>query len=351
MRTRKHAAACVCVLALMGSVAGCASRETAVVNFSYVVEPTSGMPLNMHTLIIVPAKLGPTTDPHWSDMSTTIMKSLVNESRSYYGTNVDISDRRDTQVVFDEADLAAAGMSTRRGGQPARLYHAEGAILSKIDVKVEKHIGRKRTLSGISFQGGGGRYYRHGGWGHGGGSVQTREVETVSRNITVQTSFKLLDTSNNRVIEYYAPKTFRATDKTKASAIFGSSQTEAELTPRDRIIATLVERGAREFISRLMPCRMDIEAVVESSRNRACSRGVRLLRGEDYEGAVYQFDKALVSNPDDHRAAYAAGIACEASGRYEDALDYYRQACIGADLQIYRDARDRMKAHADRIRS
>lgn len=335
-------------LVLLSAISGCAGRETAVVNFSYVVEPTRGLPPGMTTLAILPAKLGPGTDPQWSDMSVTIMHSLVNESRSQFGTNVEISDRRDTQVTFDEADLAAAGMSMRRGGSPGRLQHAQGAILSQIDVKVEKHIGRQRTLSGFSIHGGGGRYYRHGGWGHGGGSIRTREVETVSRNITVQTAFKLLDTSNNRVIEYYSPKTFTATDRTKASPIFGSSRTEAELTPRDRIIATLVERGAREFISRLMPCRMDVETVVEASRNRACARGVRYLRAESYDSARAEFDTALASNPDDHRAAYGAGIACEATGRFADALDYYRQACMGADLRIYREARDRMNNYADR---
>ena len=169
------------------------------------------------------------------------------------------------------------------------------------------------------------------------------------RNITVIASFKLLDTATNKVWEYYAPKTLQATDRTKASPIFGSSRTEAELTPTDRIIATLVEQAAREFISRLMPCRIDITTRITSSHNESCIRGVRLLRAEDFEGAYSNFRNALCQNPDDHRAAFGAGLACEASGRLEEALKYYRRACAGQDNATYHYARDRMKAYADRV--
>ena len=342
---RNCGTALACGLLCLSMLAGCASPETAVVNFSYVVEATRGLPAGMKTITIMPAKLGPTTDEKWSEMCVTIMNSLVNESRNSFGTALEVSDRRDTQVTFDEADLAAAGMSTGTPGAGGRLEAAQGAILSKIDVKIERHMGKQRTLSGLSFLGGGGRH-----WGHGGGDIRTQEVQTVTRNITVIAAFKLLDTATNKVWEYYAPKTFQATDRTKASPIFGSSRTEAELTPTDRIIATLVERAAREFISRLMPCRIDIATNITSSRNESCIRGVRLLRAEDFEGAYSNFVDALVQNPDDHRAAYGAGLACEASGRPDEALKYYKRACAGQENATYRDARDRMKVYADRAR-
>ncbi|MCH9019806.1 MAG: hypothetical protein IIA73_05535 [Proteobacteria bacterium] len=60
--------------------------------------------------------------------------------------------------------------------------------------------------------------------------------------MTVQTDFRLIDTADNRVWEQHSPRPFRSTDRTKASPIFGSSSTEADLTPQDAIIATLVER-------------------------------------------------------------------------------------------------------------
>lgn len=332
------------VVACLGG--GCASQETAIVNFSYVVEKEKGLPPGMKTIAIMPAKLGETTDPKWSELSTTVVASLINESKSKFGGEVTVTERRDTKAVFDEADLRAAGMASGKGGNPGELLGAEGYLLSNINVKVEKHVGKQRTLSGLDLSGFGGR-------GYGGGRVdaQTEEVETVTRNMTVQTEFKLIDSANGRVWEHFSPKTFRATDRTKASPIFGSSKTEAELTPQDQIIGALVERGAREFVSQLMPCRIDVEAEVESSSNKACADGVRLLRAESYLEALSAFKAALAENPNDHRAAYGAGVASEAMGRHDNALNYYKQACAGKDDRTYADARDRVKTYGSRARN
>jgi len=168
--------------------------------------------------------------------------------------------------------------------------------------------------------------------------------------MTVQTEFKLVDASNGRVWEHFSPRLYRNTERTKASPIFGSSQTEAELTPEDKIIATLVEQGAREFVSVLMPVRIDVDAEVVSSGNKNCVQGVRSLRAEDYAEAVGAFKQALAENPNDHQAAYGAGVASEAMGRYDAALKYYQGACAGQDNRVYSDARNRMKTYGNRIR-
>ncbi len=324
---------------------GCASKETATVSFSYVVEKEKGLPPGMKTIAIMPAKIGETTDPKWSELSTTVVASLINESRGKFGTDVTVSERRDTKPVFEEADLAAAGMSTKKGGSGGELIGADGYLLSNINVKVERHVGKQRTLSGLDIAGFGGHH-------SGGGRVdaQTDEVETVTRNMTVQTEFKLIDSANGRVWEHFSPKTYRATDRTQASPIFGSSKTEAELTPQDQIIGTLVERGAREFVSKLMPCRIDVEAEVESSGNPNCAEGVRLLRAEMYREAIAAFQAAMSADLNDHRAAYGAGVACEATGQFESALKYYNLACAGENNRTYSDARDRMKTYGSRAR-
>lgn len=323
---------------------GCASKETAAVSFSYVVEKEKGLPPGMKTIAVMPAKVGETTDPKWQELSTTVLASLINESRSKFGTEVTVTERRDAKAVFDEGDMKAAGMATGQGGD-TKLIGAEGLLMSNINVKVEKHVGKQRTLSGLDIAGFGGHH-------SGGGRVdaQTEEVETVTRNMTVQTEFKLIDSANGRVWEHFSPKTYRATDRTKASPIFGSSKTEAELTPQDAIIGTLVERGAREFVSKLMPCRIDVETEVESSGNKNCVEGVKLMRAEAYREAISAFQAAIAEDANDHRAAYGAGVACEATGQFEAGLKYYNKACAGEDNRTYVDARDRMKTYGSRIR-
>ncbi len=337
VRPRALAGGLICVF-----LAGGCATELARVQFSYVVEPERSLPEGMNTLAIQPAELGSTTDPKWSEMCSTLLSSLVNESRIEFGTEVTVSDRRDTQVTFDEADLAAAGMSTARGGGGGQLLAVQGMILSNINVKVEKHMGKQRTLSGLDLSGFGGH-----GWGGGRTRIETSEVETVTRNMTVQTDFRLIDTANNRVWDQWA-SSHTSTDRTKASPIFGSSRTEAELTPQDRIIGTLVERGARQFISRLMPCRIKVDVEVESSTNKHCMQGVQMLRAEAFEDAVTMFNMALSAQANDHRAAFGAGVACEASGEYGEALSFYKRACGGQLNPTYTDARDRMKAYGKR---
>lgn len=329
---------------LMTLLTGCASREVATVNIGYSVSPAKGLPPGMKQVAILPAQVTETTDPKWSDLATTILASLVNDSRSRFGTDITVAERRDTKGVFEEADLAAAGMSTRKGGSPGQLLDAEGYLLSRINVKIEKHVGKQRTLSGLDLAGFGGR-------GYGGGRVnaETEEVETVTRNMTVQTEFKLLDTGNGKVWEQFTPRTYSQTDKTSASPIFGSSQTEAELTPQDRIIYGLVDTGAREFISQLVPTQIEVQAYVESSSNKSCSEGVRMLRAEAWDDALSFFKVALNESSSDHAAAFGAGVACEASGRFDEALKFYNQACAGEDHPDYRNARDRVKTYGKRV--
>ncbi len=345
MLQRRTVMGLVLGLGFCAVLGGCGSSQSAVVNFSYVVEQEKGLPPGMKTIVIVPATVGETTDPKWSELATTIMAALINESREKYGTEITVTERRDTKAVFEEADLAAAGMSTKKGGAPSQLLAAEGALVSRINVKTETHKGKQRTLSGLDIAGWGGR--RHGG---GRVNAETEEVETVTRNMTVQTEFKLIDSANARVWDLHSPKPYRATDRTKASPIFGSSQTEAELTPQDQIIGTLVERGAREFVSKLMPCRVDVETEVLASGNKNCSEGVKWLRAEEYRQALSSFKAAIDENGNDHQAAYGAGVASEALGNFDQADKYYRQACAGEDNPQYSEARDRVKTYGKRVR-
>ena len=341
--TRRRAGGLIGLLTIC-ILAGCAS-ERAHVSFGYVVNPERGLPDGMKTIAIEPPVLGPNTDAKWSDVCVRTLQHLVNEARNRYGADVVLVDRIDTQATFDEADLRAAGMSTETGTTGGKLLAVQGKIFPTINVMVEKSIGRASTVSGLDLSGFNGRRLRGGRI-----DIQTREVETVTRTMTVQMDFKLVDTANNRDWEHYSPKPYVATDRTKASPLFGSSQTESELTPRDQIIAELVERGAKAFIGKLLPCRINVSADVVASGHPGCVEGVKLLRAEMYEEALTHLRRAVAADRDDHRAAFAAGMASEASGKYDDALRYYRQACAGRNSRTYTEARNRMKRYGSRIR-
>ena len=340
--------ACVIVSScLLLTAAGCGGSEKATVAIEYVLNPSVGLPPGMASVAILDSQVNEVTDTKWSEMAANYIQHLIQESNEKYGTSLQVADRKHTSTVMKEQDMAAAGMvASSNAGAMAQQLNVQGMIMSEINVKVETHKGKGRTISGMDFFGHGGH-----GWGGGGGSVDTTEAETVSRNITVQTDFKLVDAANQKNWTTHSPKPFRASDKTKVSPFFGSSKTEASLAPRDKIIGAAVEAGAREFVSKLIPCAVRYEVALKSSGQENCVQGVKYLRGEMYEEALSEFKMALSEDPEDDRAAFAAGVCCEAMGDYDQALSYYKRAAMAKNRAEYAQAKKRMAENVDRIRT
>ena len=122
------------------------------------------------------------------------------------------------------------------------------------------------------------------------------------------------------------------------------------LESSDVIIGNLVEEAVRRFLSRVIKIRVDVTESIESSGNENCANGVKMLRAEAYEEALSNFKMALAEDSADHEAAFGAGIACEASGRFDEALKFYNRACAegGDENPAYDRARNRMKEYGSR---
>lgn len=338
--TRRSFRALMAISAVM-FVVGCAT-ERAFVTMSYVVEPSKGLPPGLNSVSIVDSKVNTVTDHKWSELAANMIQAKIQASNERFGTSLKVADRKHLSEGLAEQDLASAGVTrTRSASRGGQVMEIQGIIESEINVKVEKHRGRGTTIAGLSGWGGG-------KWG--GGDIRTREVETVSRNMVVQTTFKLIDTVNNRNWITYSPKPYRQSDRTKTFFLFGSASTEADLTPRDEIIAAAVEKGVAEFVSQIVPCEFVEEVVVEASFNKNCVQGVKLLRAEEFEEAASRFKAAMADDINDHKAVYAAGVASEVTGDYKQALRFYRRAYGIRAEHRYGEARDRLKKHVNRIR-
>lgn len=336
-----------CLLTCVAGVSiGCAGTEKATVAIEYALNPSKGLPPGLNTVAILDAQVNEVTDRKWSEMASNYIQELIQESNDRFGTNLGVADRKHTGSVMQESDMAAAGLTASANpGKVAQVLGVQGLIMCEINVKVEKHKGKGTTISAMDVFGGGGH-----GWGYGGGGVNTREVDKESRQITVQTDFKLVDSSTSKNWVTHSPKPYRQTDKTKVSPFFGSAKTEESMTPRDEIIGAAVESGARQFVSKMIPCVVRYEIELKSSSQENCASGVAMLRGDMPEDAIQQFKMAIAQNPDDHRAVFAAGVACEKMGRYDDALNYYKKACILKNEEVYLQAKKRMSENIGRIR-
>jgi tetratricopeptide (TPR) repeat protein len=329
---------------VMITAVGCGGHEKAIVTVEYTLEPSKGLPPGLNQIAVAPAELGPATDAKWSDMTADMLTQLIERSRDLYGTQLRVADRSETKKVFDENDLSAAGLTAGGGGQPAQLLGVQAYLVSKINIKEEVAHGKATTISGLDFAAFGGH-----GWGGGGGGVDTREVEKVKKNVTAQALFKLVDAKTGEAWAIHED-TVRSTEETKPSPLFGSGEGESGLTPTDAIAGTLIERVAREFVAELVPCQVSYELEVKSSSNESCVQGVKLLRADMYEDALDQFKQAIAEDPEDDRAIYAAGVACEALGNFDEALGYYRRAYAAEAEPEYGAAKKRLDDDLPHIR-
>ena len=182
----------------IGAVAfGCAKTETFNASISYVLEPTQKVPDGLTTVAILDAgvetKAGDSEDKDrsvkWATISADMMEKMIQDSATKFGSGLTVAKRRDTTKVMAEKDMKMAGLvDGGAAAQAAKLLDVQGIIASKLNIRVEVKEGKQRTVKAASIAAYAGRY-----WGGGSGSVDTEEVETISRNMTVQCSFTLMD--------------------------------------------------------------------------------------------------------------------------------------------------------------
>ena len=186
----------------------------------------------------------------------------------------------------------------------------------------------------------------------GGLSIATKDVQEISRHLTVQCVFSLIDAATGQAIVQYAPPPYQKTDEAKPNFLFGSNIDESDLDPVDQFIGELVERATQEFVSYLVPVKIETSYEVVGKHKQG-ETGVRALRADDYATALAEFDRWHAEYQDEPEALFCMGVACELTGDFKRALDCYRQAAAGdADkdrLPIYLAAKNRLTDQIGRI--
>ena len=340
MRTVKIGLRLMMVGAVTALATGCGGSEEAMVTIHYTLNASKGLPPGLTQVAILPAELGPATDAKWSDMTSDLLGGLVEQSREKYGTQLRIADRVETKKVFAESDLAASGLTQGGGGAPAQLLGAQAFIVSKINIKSQEKKTKKTVISGISGY----------GWSHGGGgSAQTAEREKINQSITAQAKFQLVDAKTGESWTLHEDNV-QSNEETNPGMFMGLGG-NSDLSTEDEIAGVLIERVAREFMAKLMPIEVTHVVEVKSSGHKASAKGVSYLRADMYAEALSSFKRALAEDPEDHRTLFAAGVACETLGDFEQALKYYKRACVVDDDEEYQDAKNRVSHDMKYIRT
>jgi len=357
MRLSKVGVGMLVVAGLVVLSTGCAQSEKCNVTVSYVLEPSAQVPEGLNTLAILDAgvKLDGSEDDDrskkWAKISADLMEAMIQDSAKKFDSGLTVSSRRQTAKVMAEKDMKMAGLV--QGGaaaQAAKLLDVQALITSQLNIRVEVKKSKKTTFDITSLAGGGGH-----GWGWGAGTMGAREADQISRNMTLQCKYNMIDATTGEVLFDYSPKPFRKLDSKKPSPLFGRSSGEADLDPVDEYIGELVEQGTREFVSTFVPCEVTYSYELSSGDSEESAEGILAIRMDEYETALAQFKKARAEEPNDHCSVFAMGVVSEKLKDWDNALKYYRQAAgmRGLDdeeIAKYTAAKRRVAAHVDRIR-
>ena len=186
----------------------------------------------------------------------------------------------------------------------------------------------------------------------GGGGMSTSEVEKESRNITVSCQFQIKDAGTNEIIASHNGRPAQYHNKAKRPGFFfGSSKTEADMEPRDRIIGALIEKQLKQFMCKFVPTDIETSCEIRPSSHEMSIAGVEMLVAatdtSDFEIALGNFKQAIAEKATDHRSLFGAGVSCEKLKKFPEALKFYTRARpYEKDEQKYADAVERVSRMA-----
>jgi tetratricopeptide (TPR) repeat protein len=348
---RRNLTIMVASLTIATLVAGCGpKREEAVVTVTYDLQPTRPLPAGMSYLSVEPvlaSAIGEEAvdEQKWGDMTATMIQSKLDAANARNNLGLTIANRRDAKAVMAEADLEAAGLAEENpAGVEPGLTRVDGKIIGKVAIKVDLQKGKKRTVDYLSAFGGGGYH-----WGYGGGAVDTDEIETVARTVTVQPNFRLVDRTGRDWVTYAPARPVQISSAKKGGGFFGSSKTEADLTSRDVIVLMAVEEAVDEFLSRIIPMRLEYEVPIKSSKNENAIRGVKAARAAEYAEAMEYLQAAVAEDATDNESAFCAGVVAEALGHYDDAVRYYKMSLREKENDLVRACLGRVERMQERV--
>ncbi len=360
------------------------AKEKQVVTVSYVLLPERPLPADMKTVAVMDSGVesidgvkGNLRSKKWSLIAAEMIESMLQAPSAESESPVTVVQRRATKKILDEQDLKLAGIVEGDSAtQVGKLLAVNGLIMSKIDIRMDTRKQAKETIDWTRLLGQGGlangprrdprfrpeqggpregnpyRQPRHGPQGLG-GDLPTKTIVEISRSLTVQCSFALVDANTGRSIVQFSPPVYQKTDKAKPDFIFGGCVEEADLDPVDLFIGELVERAARDFTGMLAPTRVGFTCEIVG-RGDEGEAAIRAIRADDFGQAVQLFEAAHRDDPKEDQTVFALAVTCELAGDFERALDYYRKVCSmpkvdDDDLVNYLAAKDRLAAHIGRI--
>lgn len=349
---------------------------------SYLLAPSRPPPDYVKTVAVI--DVGVESDEErrdsrerkWQQIAADMIESMVQSGSNETGGDpavgaLRVVDRRSTRQILAEKDMQLVGIVEGDSAAAAgKLLAVDALIMSRVKISIDYRRTRTTKVDWGGILGGGGsgppRQYRspyHRGPNNpyrarpipvrGGPEMPRKTIEEISRDLTVQCSFTLVDARTGEALVRHTPPVFQKRDKSKPQFMFGGRMDAADLDPVDHFIGELVERASREFVSLIAPVRATYIYPVEI-RGKDAEPAIRMMRADDYDGAIRVLERAYEKKQKETDLLFAIGLIHEMMGDRSRALEIYR-LCVSArkidedKLEVYISAKDRLSAHVDRI--
>ena len=165
--------------------------------------------------------------------------------------------------------------------------------------------------------------------------------KVLERDATVVVSFRLVDVQTGRI-----RATKLKSHSSKASVVSG----EGDLPTADAMLQQLLAQCVDEFVILLTPHFVEIRTRFARG-DEAINRGIELAKNGLWDKAGEVWKGVVRTDPQNHAAWYNLGLAFEAQGRFQQAVQAYDRAVNLKASKLYMKALQRAREEvADHIR-
>ncbi len=256
----------------------------------------------------------------WENAIQSQISELLEERATALGKTIHLVSRNELDAYLRERDLKLADIVDGDSlSDKARLLDIDLYLLGDIDGQTTVRQAQKSSIWG-KIAG----FFLGGYFGH----EMGRPKRQVARTITFAGHLKAQDAKTAKVWLLHDITTQKIEDK--KPHFWEDDQDVIDLIPEEQVIKDKLDFQVHSFVGRMLPTPQNIRYTVRSSRNADSVEGVRWQELGNDTKALEAFERAIVTNPRDHRSLFGAGVACERMGELGKAATYYEQAHVNS---------------------
>ena len=305
-------------------ISGCGPEKT--VSFTYQRPAEYEISDQIHRLGI--AEFGGQTpdDKKWGSIASDRLGAKLDDYNRKYN-RYELVDRKRIKAILDERDLRLAISDSASAGQAGKLANADAMIYGTVSVST-----RDERLTRQAFD-----PLRRG----------MKTVPYTRRHCLAAVTFALDNIHTGKTVatvsatrEYDSETDQKASGGGAAKMLgFGGGK----LPPSDQVVSLLIDQCVDEFLAKISPHEVPVTEKLRKGKTKTVQTGNKLAAAGDYREALECYEAAIQESPDDHGAAFNAGVMHEALGELEKAEELYDRAFQMGREEQYVFARKRVR--------